>query len=79
MVDHAAPAEGHNPVLFSNRQRQVFPVDQVCAYSMPPAHVTPRVAGRVVLIEKVVLAVVINEPVRVVHPVDFRAEVKLRP
>ena len=51
---------------------------EVAADRVAPGHVAPRVAERVVLVEEVVLALVVDEPVRVVHPVLGRREVELR-
>ena len=51
---------------------------EVAADRVPPRHVAPRVPERVVLVEEVVLALVVDEPVRVVHPVLGRREVELR-
>src|SRR3954467_14337194 len=54
-------------------------VDQVAADRVPPGHVLPLRAERVVLVEEVVLALVVDEPVRIVHPVLRRRVMKLRP
>ena len=51
------------------------PVHEVLARGMAPGHVAPDVPERVVLEEQVVDALVVDEPVRVVHPVLGRAEV----
>src|SRR3712207_6961265 len=57
--------------LFRSAERdgQVLPVQEVAAYGVAPAHVAPFVTERVELVEQVVLPVVVNHPVRVVHPV----------
>src|SRR6185437_7894606 len=46
---------------------------------MTPAHVPPFGSERIVLIEKMVLAFVVNEPVRIVGPVPGRREMILQP
>jgi hypothetical protein len=45
---------------------------------MTPRDVAPGVPGRVVLVEEVVLALIEDQPVRVVHPVPRRTVVELR-
>src|SRR5215216_7915124 len=54
-------------------------MDQVAADRVTPGHVPPLRAERVVLVEEVVLALVVDEPVRIVHPVLRRRVMKLRP
>ena len=78
MVDHATAAERHDSVFFGNRQRQMFPVRQVATDGMSPTHVPPRIARGIVLVEEVVFAVVEDQSVGVVHPVDFGREMCLR-
>src|SRR3954447_10536151 len=51
---------------------------EITAHRVPPGHVAPRVAERVVLVEEVILALVVDEPVRIVHPVLRRGEMHLR-
>src|SRR3954449_3534882 len=51
---------------------------EITAHGVPPGHMAPRVAERVVLVEEVILALVVDEPVRVVHPVLRRREMQLR-
>ena len=65
---------------FSSREGdgQVGPVQQVAADRVAPAHMAPLPPERVVLIEEVVLALVEDEPVRVVHEVLRRREVHAR-
>ena len=46
-----------------------FPMHEVAGYGVPPRHVPPIRPLRVVLVEKVVLALVVDEPVGIVHPV----------
>ena len=52
-------------------------MDQVAADRMTPAHVPPSIPVRVVLIEEMIFALVINHPIRIVHEVFRRSEVKL--
>ena len=77
-VHHRAAGEDHHIILFGQSQRQVLPVRQILADGVPPAHVAPRIADRVVLLKEVVLPLEVHHPVGIVHPVDFRREMKLR-
>src|SRR3954453_12256964 len=52
---------------------------EITAHGVPPGHMAPRVPERVVLVEEVILAPVVDEPVGIVHPVLRRREVELRP
>src|SRR5262245_48965219 len=54
------------------RDRLVFPIDEVLAAKVAPMHVSPTVAVRVVLVEDVIVAVVVDEAVGVVHPIRRR-------
>src|ERR1700676_3691531 len=56
----------------------MLPMHQVAANSMAPAHMTPSVAERIVLIEEVVLSLVVHQSVRIIHPILFRREMELR-
>jgi hypothetical protein len=56
----------------------MFPVEQVAADGVPPAHVPPFIAFGVVLVEEVILAIEEDQPVRVVHEVLRGCEVKTR-
>ena len=49
------------------------------ADGMTPAHVSPHVAFRVVLVEQVILAFVKDGPVGIIHEILGRGEVVLRP
>ena len=53
-------------------------MDHVAADGVPPAHVPPLFAKWVVLEKQMVLALVIDKPVGVVHPVLKGRKVKLR-
>ena len=77
-VDHDAAREDHHALLFAQRDRQVLPVQHVGADGVAPAHMAPRLAEGIVLVEEVVLALVEDEPVRVVHEVPRRREVEPR-
>ncbi len=64
-------AAGEAPVAVLSRIEglaQLLPVDQVLADGMAPVHVAPTPAVGIVLIEKMVLALVVNQPVGVVQP-----------
>ena len=78
VVDGAA-GEGHDAVLLPQGEGEVAPAQHVGARRVPPAHVPPDVALGVVLVEEVVLAAEVHEPVRVVHEVARRREVVERP
>ena len=60
------------------RDRQMFPMDQVAAARVAPVHVSPVVAVRIVLIEQVVITAVKNGAVGIVHPVGRRQEMVAR-
>src|SRR5947207_3098491 len=77
-VDHSAAGENHHAIFFRERHWKMFPMDEVRADGMSPAHVTPSIAEWVELIEQVVFAVVEDQAVRIVHPVGCRREVELR-
>jgi hypothetical protein len=53
-------------------------MNQVPADSMSPTHMAPFVAKGIVLIEQVVFSLMIDHPVRIVHPVSLWREMKLR-
>jgi hypothetical protein len=57
LVHHGASREDHDAVLFRESDRQFFPMDEIAADGVPPTHVAPGVAERVVLVEEVILAV----------------------
>ncbi len=78
MVHHSAAREDHVLLVFGNGHLLLFPMHQVFADGVTPAHVAPFVAVGVVLVEHVVFTVVVYQPVGVVHPVLFWGEVELR-
>ena len=51
-------------------------MDQIPAYRVTPAHVTPLIAKRIVLVEEMIFAVEPDQAVRVVGPVGLRGEVE---
>lgn len=59
--------------------RLLVPVDEVGAGRMAPRHVAPVGAQRVVLIEQVIAAVLVDEAVGVVHPVALRRVMECGP
>ena len=65
--------------LWRERNRQMLPMNHVLADRMAPMHVRPIRAVRMMLIEQMILAVEIDRPVRIAHPVGRRQEVILRP
>jgi hypothetical protein len=50
------------------RNRQVFPMDQVTADGMPPVHGTPHGAAGMKLIEEMIFASVIYQTIWIVQP-----------
>ena len=61
------------------RDRLVVPEHPVAGSRVPPVHVAPAFAGRVQLVEDVVLAVLVAGAVGIVHPVARGSEVAARP
>src|SRR6202158_1240732 len=69
-IDHGAAGIDHvASKLFGNGQRQMPPVNHVVANRVAPAHVPPLRALRIVLVEKMVFALVVDETVGIVHEV----------
>ena len=79
LVYNDAAGEYHHAIFFWNGNREFLPMQQVLADGVPPAHVAPRDTKWIVLVEQMVLAFVVDEPIGVVHPVHGRREVILRP
>ena len=52
---------------------------KIFTYSMSPAHMSPHVAKRIVLIKQMIFAIKINKTVGIVCPVYSRGKMKLRP
>jgi hypothetical protein len=78
MVDDNAAGEDHGPILLGNGDRQLVPMKQVGADGMAPAHVAPLISEGIVLKEEMVLALEVDEAIRVVRPVCGGREVYLR-
>ena len=57
----------------------LFPVHKVIADSMPPVHIAPLHAERIVLVEQMIPALIVYQPVLIVYPAAARREMKLRP
>src|SRR5437667_1385899 len=57
----------------------MFPMKEIAADGMAPAHVAPFVAERIELVEEMILAVIESEAVGIVHPIRGRRKMKLRP
>ena len=57
----------------------MLPVNYVGTDRVAPAHVPPLVTERIVLVEEMIFALILDQSVRVVHPALFRGEMKLRP
>src|ERR1700687_3314252 len=55
------------------------PMHHVRADGVAPAHVSPHISLRVVLVEEMVFPFVINQPIGIVHEVLGRCEMKLWP
>src|SRR5687767_2642709 len=75
-IDHRAARDNLHAFLFLQGDRQILPTDEILAHRMAPAHVAPFIAERIVLVKEVVLPFVIHHPIRVVHPVALRREMK---
>ena len=50
---------------------------EVAADRVAPTHVPPLVAKRIVLVEKMILALEVHRPIGVVAPIPLRAEMEL--
>ena len=77
-VHDSAAREDHDVVLLAASNGQTSPVHQVPADRVSPTHMSPFVCERVVLIEQMIFALVIDRAVGVVHPVLGGSEMKLR-
>src|SRR6516164_8909914 len=76
-VHDSAARENHDAVLFAKGNREILPADEVTADDVPPAHVSPIDAERIVLIKKVIFTLVINETIGIVHPIPGGSKMKL--
>ena len=52
-------------------------MNQVSTDSMAPTHMAPFVTKWIVLVEQVIFSVMVDHPVRIVHPVSLWREMKL--
>jgi hypothetical protein len=57
----------------------MFPKYQVLAYGMAPMHRPPYNISGIILVEEMVDAVIVNQPIGVIHPFFGRAEMELGP
>ena len=79
VVDERRPRKaGTGGGLGEQHLGQLGPVHEVAADGVSPGHVAPRQAGRVVLVEQVVLAAVPDQAVGIVEPAGARGEVESR-
>ena len=60
---------------WSQRKGQVFPVYQISAHRMSPVHAGPESLVWVVLVEKMIFSLVVNQPVRIIEPAGLRHKV----
>ena len=68
---HGAARKTPIPVILHIRRqgcRQMLPMQQVPAHSMPPVHGAPEGAIRVILIEHMVFPLIKGKSIRVIHP-----------
>ncbi len=81
-MDHGTPREAAILIgaflAWRKRDRQIFPVHEIIADSMPPVHRSPVRAVWVVLVEHVVAATPLNESVWIIEPVCRGGEVVRR-
>ena len=54
--------------IAGKRRFQMFPVYQILTYRMPPVHLAPHRAVRVILIEQMIFAILVYQPVGIIHP-----------
>ena len=78
-VDYRATGKDVTQRIGIQGNGQVFPVYQIRAERMPPMHRPPYRAIGVVLVKEMILAFIVEHPIRIVHPMGRRREVKLRP
>ena len=79
LVDHGRTAEHRAPCVGRNGIAFIRPVYKICRSRVSPVHVAPRRAVGVVLEIQVPHAVLVEHPVRVVHPSVGRSVVVQRP
>jgi hypothetical protein len=83
-VGYGAAGEHHGAVtipinVFIDSYGQMFPMHQVSAYGVSPAHVAPHGGVRIVLVKEMIFSIEVYKTVRVVGPVLCWREVKGRP
>src|SRR5688572_8232387 len=66
-IDDSAAGKDHETMFFMERDRQMFPVDEVAADGMAPAHMSPCIAEWIVLVEQVILTVEEDQSIWIVH------------
>ena len=75
------PGASREDMLFAffergpERDWLVLPMHEVLTACVSPVHVSPFIAVGIVLVEDVVIPLVIDRPVRIVHPIRRRPEV----
>ncbi len=75
----ALAGEDRNSACCGYGDRQFCPVHPIGANGMPPGNgISPRCPERIVLEKQMVLALIVDEPVWIIHPVFFRREMELR-
>ena len=77
-IDYDAAGEDHLSVFLGNGNRQFAPMQQVRTDCMPPTHMSPLVAERVVLEEQVIFTLEIDKAVRIIRPMFAWGEMHLR-
>ena len=74
-IDHGTTREDMSHRITGKGNRLRLPVQKVAADRMPPMHITPERAVRIMLIIKMIFPVLIDQAVRVVHPAVSRCMV----
>ena len=77
-IDGGASGEIRSVFVGTEGDGQFLPVDEVGADSVAPVHVSPLDSAGIVLKEKMVFAIEVDETVRVVEPVFLGGKVELR-
>ncbi len=60
------------------RCREMFPVEQIAAHRMSPVHRSPFGLIGIILVKHMVHSIVIRKSIRVIHPPNPRAQMKIR-
>ena len=74
LIHHTATAEDRTQGIRGDRHRLMLPMNQVLADRMPPVHIPPHRAIRIVLIEQMILTILVHHAVRIIHPSPSRRE-----